>query len=113
MRLISEVRVFTRFTSAPSFMKYAGRIPSEHSSGDRVRRGKITKAGNSHIRYVLVEAVQRAHVSPRPSKMLALRSQCGSQPADRSMMNRRKTAPLPTPLDRPVISEGARPVKVE
>lgn len=80
MRLIAEVMVFERFRSAPSFMKFAGLIPSEHSSGDRIRRGRITKAGNSHIRYVLVEAVQRAHVSAHPSKALARRMRAVTGP---------------------------------
>lgn len=31
-------------------------MPSEHSSGERVSRGGITKAGNSHLRKLLVEA---------------------------------------------------------
>ncbi len=75
MRLIAEVMVFERFGSAPSFMKFTGLIPSEHSSGDRIRRGKITKAGNSHIRHVLVEAVQRAHLSARPGRAVLRRWQ--------------------------------------
>jgi transposase len=80
MRLIAEVMRFDRFGSAPSFMKFTGLIPSEHSSGDRIRRGKITKAGNSHIRHVLVEAVQKAHVSARPGRTLLRRWQEVSGP---------------------------------
>jgi transposase len=80
MRLIAEVMVFERFGSAPSFMKFTGLIPSEHSSGDRIRRGKITKAGNSHIRHVLVEAVQRAHLSVRPGIAILRRWQEVSGP---------------------------------
>lgn len=80
MRLIAEVMVFERFGSAPSFMKFTGLIPSEHSSGDRIRRGKITKAGNSHIRHVLVEAVQRAHLSVRPGTTILRRWQEVSGP---------------------------------
>ncbi|WP_233528048.1 MULTISPECIES: IS110 family transposase [Cupriavidus] len=37
-------------------MAYSGLVPSEHSSGKRDRRGGITKAGNSHVRRVFVEA---------------------------------------------------------
>jgi transposase len=58
MRMIAEVVEFTRFGRATSFMKYVGLTPSEYSSSDRVRRGRITKAGNSLVRHVLVEAVQ-------------------------------------------------------
>ncbi|MCM3900436.1 MAG: IS110 family transposase, partial [Pyrinomonadaceae bacterium] len=49
MRLIAEVIEFKRFRSASSFMKFTGLTPSEYSSGDRTRRGRITKAGNSHL----------------------------------------------------------------
>ena len=36
-------------------MAYLGLVPSEHSSGESIRRGGITKTGNSHARRVLVE----------------------------------------------------------
>lgn len=72
MRVIAEVMEFSRFPSAPAFMKYAGLTPSEYSSSDRIRRGRITKAGNSLLRYVLVEAVQSVR-SPSPGKALLLR----------------------------------------
>jgi transposase len=73
MRLIAEVVEFDRFASAPAFMKYTGLTPSEHSSGDRVKRGRITKAGNSLVRHVLVEAVQRSHSSVQPGKLVLRR----------------------------------------
>lgn len=73
MRLIAEVIDFDRFASAPAFMKFTGLTPSEHSSGDRVWRGKITKAGNSLIRHILVESVQRAHASVQPGKVVLRR----------------------------------------
>ena len=37
-------------------MAYLGLVPSEHSSGDRVRRGGITKTGSREARRMLVEA---------------------------------------------------------
>ena len=37
-------------------MGYSGLVASEHSSGNRVQRGRITKTGNGHLRRVLVEA---------------------------------------------------------
>ena len=36
-------------------MAYLGLVPSEHSSGETIRRGGITKTGNGHARRVLVE----------------------------------------------------------
>ena len=80
MRVIAEVMEFRRFKNASSFMKFTGLVPSEYSSSDRIRRGRITKAGNSHLRHVLVEAVQRAHSSVRPGRGLLKRLQGVSGP---------------------------------
>ena len=73
MRVIAEVMEFARFPKATSFMKFTGLVPSEHSSSNRIRRGRITKAGNSHLRHVLVEAVQRAKSAARPGRSLSQR----------------------------------------
>ena len=54
--IVVEAGVFSRFDSARSFSSWLGLVPSERSSGERVRRGGITKAGNSHLRKLLVEA---------------------------------------------------------
>src|SRR5260370_6302121 len=37
-------------------MGYGGAVPSEHSSGNSIQRGAITKSGNAHLRRVIVEA---------------------------------------------------------
>lgn len=54
--LLVETQDFGRFKEARSFMSYTGVVGREHSSGERIRRGSITKAGNAHIRRILVEA---------------------------------------------------------
>lgn len=54
--LVVEVGVFSRFRSARAFSSWLGLTPSEHSSGERISLGGITKAGNSHLRKLLVEA---------------------------------------------------------
>lgn len=56
MTVVAELHDFRRFATARQFMSYLGLTPSEHSSSSRVRRGSITKAGNAHVRRVLVEA---------------------------------------------------------
>lgn len=56
LTLIVEAQDFRRFKSAASFMSFTGLVSSEYSSGEKVRRGAITKAGNEHIRRILVEA---------------------------------------------------------
>lgn len=54
--LVFEAGEFSRFENARSFAAWTGLTPSEHSSGEKVARGGITKAGNKHLRKALVEA---------------------------------------------------------
>jgi transposase len=56
MTLLCEIDDVHRFRSPRALMAYFGLVPSERSSGERERRGPITKAGNTHCRRVLVEA---------------------------------------------------------
>lgn len=53
--LVAEIGDFRRFANPRQLRAYLGLVPSEYSSGKRVARGRITKAGNSHARRVLVE----------------------------------------------------------
>ena len=52
---VSEIGDVRRFASPQQLMAYLGLVPSESSTGDRVRRGGITKAGNGRARRVLLE----------------------------------------------------------
>ena len=54
--VVAELGDFRRFATPGHLMAYVGLVPSEYSSGDRRRRGEITKAGNGLVRRVLVEA---------------------------------------------------------
>jgi transposase len=56
LTLASEVFDWRRFGSAPQFMGFTGLVPSEYSTGETVRRGHITKAGNTHVRTQLIES---------------------------------------------------------
>jgi len=51
----AEVGDFSRFPNPRQLMAYLGLVPSEHSSGTKVRRGGITKAGSTLARRYLVE----------------------------------------------------------
>jgi transposase len=53
--VVSEVGNFSRFQPR-LLMGYSGLVSREHSSGNRVLRGSITKTGNAHLRRVLIEA---------------------------------------------------------
>lgn len=56
LSLLAEVGDFSRFRSAPQFAAYLGLVPGEHSSSDKQHRTGITKAGNSHLRRLLIES---------------------------------------------------------
>jgi transposase len=56
MTFILEVFDFNRFVNAKHFSSYLGFTPSQHSSGDQVHLGHITRQGNSHLRRILVES---------------------------------------------------------
>jgi transposase len=71
--IVTEVGCFGRFTKPAQLMSYSGAVPSEHSSGDRVRRGGITKTGNAHLRRVLVEAAFAYRKPPRIYPVLKAR----------------------------------------
>jgi len=77
--LIAELHDFRRFRSARELMSYVGLVPSECSSGERERRGSITKAGNRHVRRLLVEAAW--HHRHRPMISAPLQRRRAGQPA--------------------------------
>ena len=54
--LLVEVGDFHRFRTAQHFSAYLGLVPGESSSGEKVIHTNITKAGNSHLRTLLVES---------------------------------------------------------
>lgn len=54
--LVATIGDLTRFKPPRLLMGYLGLVPSEHSSGESVRRGGITKTGNREARRMLVEA---------------------------------------------------------
>lgn len=56
MIIITEVYDLRRFTTPRQLMAFLGLVPSEHSSGEKQRRGGITKTGNGHVRRMLIEA---------------------------------------------------------
>jgi transposase len=56
MTIVSEIGDIKRFRSPRQLMGYTGLVPGERSSGDRQRRGPITRAGNRYLRRVLVES---------------------------------------------------------
>jgi len=58
-----EIDDIKRFPSHHKLASYTGLIPSTYQSGDRTRHGRITKQGNSNLRWALIEATQVAIVN--------------------------------------------------
>jgi transposase len=54
--LVAAIGDVSRFDTPQKLMAYLGLVPSEQSSGERVRRGGITKTGNKEARRMLIEA---------------------------------------------------------
>lgn len=94
MVIVAELHGFERFTSPRQLMSYLGLTPSEDSSGGRERRGSITKAGNGHVRRMLVEAAW--HYRRPAGEGAALRKRREGQPgwviatADRAQVRLRQ-----------------------
>jgi len=79
MTIVAELHGFGRFTSPRGLMAFLGLVPSEHSSSTRTKRGSITKAGNSHVRRVLVEAAWNYRHRPGTASLKKRRQ---GQPAE-------------------------------
>jgi transposase len=52
---LAEIGDLSRFQTPRELMGYLGLVPSEHSTGDTIKRGPITKTGNRRARRILVE----------------------------------------------------------
>lgn len=79
LTIAAELGDARRFPTAPSTMAFVGLNPSEHSSGTKRARGRITKAGNAHLRRVLVEAAWQYRHRPAVGPQLR-RRQSGAAP---------------------------------
>jgi transposase len=56
MELLLELQDVARFKRADQLAAYVGLTPSQHSSADKVRMGRITASGKNSLRGALVEA---------------------------------------------------------
>jgi transposase len=64
--VLTEIGDLSRFQNPRELMGYLGLVPSESSTGDKVKRG--TKAGNGRARRILVEAAWHYRYPPRVSR---------------------------------------------
>jgi transposase len=76
--IMAEVGELSRFEHPRQLMGYSGAVSCEHSSGERIRRGAISKAGNAHLRRIVVEAAWAYRHRPAVGSTLAARQRHGS-----------------------------------
>lgn len=87
---LAEIGDLSRFQTPRELMGYLGLVPSEDSTGDTIKRGPITKAGNRRARRILVECAwsyrhpprvgqekqERVAAAPRAVREIAWKAQC-------------------------------------
>ena len=56
MQLLVEVQYVERFRTGDKLAAYVGLTPSQYSSGEKVRMGRITRVGKPALRAALIEA---------------------------------------------------------
>jgi transposase len=78
---LAELGDLSRFDSPVRLMGYLGLAPSERSTGESVKRGAITKAGNPRARKLLIEAAWSYRFPPRVSKDMLPRNEAAPRSA--------------------------------
>ena len=73
MVTVSEIGTFSRFEHPKKLMAYLGLVPTESSSGSKTSRGGISKCGNPHARWILIEQATHYRVPPKVSAVLSKR----------------------------------------
>ena len=73
--VVAELGMLSRFNTPRQLMGYSGLVSSEYSSGNRIRRGAITKTGDAHLRRVMVESAWAYQYRPWLGGFLLKRQQ--------------------------------------
>ena len=68
--VIAEIGDLSRFDNPRHLMAFLGLIPTQHSSGDNIKLGRITKTGNGHARRMLIQAAWSYRLPARVSRRL-------------------------------------------
>ncbi len=101
---LAEIGDLSRFATARELMAYLGLVPSEASTGELIRRGPITKAGNRRARHILVECAWsyqhpprvgqakqvKVAAAPRAVRAIAWKAQCRLCARYRALIRRGK-----------------------
>jgi transposase len=102
--LLAEIGDLSRFQTPRGLMDYLGLVPSEASTGDKIKRGPITKAGNRRARRMLVECSwsyqhpprvgrekqQKVDAAPPAVREIAWKAQCRLYRRYRALVRRGK-----------------------
>jgi len=75
MIVTSELGDLTRFRHPRQLMAYLGLVPAEYSSGSSRHQGAITKTGNGHVRWILIEIAHCFRLAPKVSMHLSKRQE--------------------------------------
>jgi transposase len=101
---LAEIGDLSRFRTPSELMAYLGLVPSEDSTGDTIKRGPITKAGNRRARRILVESSwsyqhpprvgkekqEKVAAAPRAVQEIAWKAQCRLSGRYRALIRRGK-----------------------
>ena len=101
---LAEIGDLSRFRMPTELMAYLGLVPSEDSTGDSIKRGPITKAGNRRARRMLVECAwayqhpprvgrdkqPKVDAAPRAVREIAWKAQCRLHRRYRALIRRGK-----------------------
>ena len=103
MLILAELHDFRRFQSPRALMAYLGLVPGEDSSGEKHRRGRITRTGNALVRRLLVETAWHYQHRPRDRRRPDAATQRPTRPGhrDRRQGAAATVSPLPTPDGTP------------
>lgn len=75
MVTVSEIGTFSRFEHPKKLMAFLGLVPTENSSGTTKRQAGISKCGNPHARWILIEQATHYRVPPKVSAQLSKRQE--------------------------------------
>lgn len=75
MMVVSEIGDFVRFTHPRQLMSYLGLTPGEYTSAGKSNRTGISKCGNSHARWILIESATHYGKEPRVGAQLSRRQE--------------------------------------
>ena len=82
LSLVVETGDFSRFRKGSTYAAFLGLAPGESSSGEKINRTGISKAGNSHLRTLLIESARGICKGQIGHKSKELRSRQAGNPAE-------------------------------